>query len=149
MDRLATALVRRRCGPSGGAIGRRSVLWLALAGAAAFSASPAQALQESKFDEGKFAAAQAAGKPILVDVTAPWCPTCRTQKAILYRLARDPHFDGLVVFQINFDSQEALLSRFGVSMQSTLISFKGWKEVGRSVGDTDASSIKAQVEKSF
>jgi hypothetical protein len=33
-------------------------------------------------------------------------------------------------------------------MQSTLISFKGSKEVGRSTGDTNASSIEALLDKS-
>ena len=37
---------------------------------------------------------------------------------------------------IDFDSQKDLVNRFGARMQSTLITFKGDKEEGRSVGDT-------------
>ncbi len=122
---------------------------MALAGIAAFSAAPAFAFQSGTFDAKSFAAAQAAGKPILIEVTAPWCPICKAQKKILSRLARDPKFATLVDLHIDFDSQKDLLRRFGVSMQSTLISFKGAKEVGRSTGDTDASSIEAQLEKSL
>ena len=31
---------------------------------------------ERPYEAGAFAAAQEAGKPILIDVTASWCPTC-------------------------------------------------------------------------
>ena len=37
------------------------------------------------FDDQSFKQAQAAGKTILVDVTASWCPTCRQQRPSLSR----------------------------------------------------------------
>jgi len=42
------------------------------------------------FDDQSFKQAQAAGKTILVDVAAPWCPTCRRQRqpACAHRRAR-------------------------------------------------------------
>jgi hypothetical protein len=47
-----------------------------------------------------------------------------------------------------FDSQKELLRKLKVQKQSTLIVFKGNKEVGRSTGDTKKESIEALLAKS-
>jgi thiol-disulfide isomerase/thioredoxin len=101
------------------------------------------------FDESAFEAAQAAGRPILVEVTAPWCPICKAQAPIIARLKAEPRFKDLQVFEIDFDSQKALLRRFDARMQSTLIVFNGRKEAGRSVGETQPEWIEALVEKAL
>jgi thioredoxin len=129
-------------------IDRRSVL-AATVMAASLSLSFLASAAERPFDEKAFEAAQAAGKPILIDVTAPWCPTCRAQAPILKHLSADPRFKELVHFNIDFDSQKALLRKFSVQSQSTLICFKGKQEVGRSVGDTNAASIEVLLAKSI
>ena len=112
-------------------------------------ASIASAADKTPFDQTAFDAAQAAGKPILVEVTAPWCPTCKAQAPILARLKRDPKFKELVSFDIDFDSQKDLLKKFNVQTQSTLIVFKGKQETGRSTGDTNADSIEALLGKAI
>ncbi len=35
------------------------------------------------FTKEQFAATQDAGKPILIDIAASWCPTCRAQAPII------------------------------------------------------------------
>jgi len=125
---------------------RRTVLGAVLA-AGALASSPALADSAHAFDSKAFAAAQKAGKPILIAVHAPWCPTCKAQAPIVNDLRADPRFKDLVYFVIDFDSQKDLLKRFGVSTQSTLIAFKGEKEEGRSVGDTRRDSIISMVAK--
>jgi len=109
----------------------------------------APAADKTPFDQAAFEAAQAAGKPVLVEVTAPWCPTCKAQAPILSQLRNEPRFKDLVSFNVDFDSQKDLLKTFGVRMQSTLIVFKGKQEVGRSTGDTKASSIEALLAKAI
>lgn len=111
--------------------------------------SVAWAADKQPFDQAAFAAAQAAGKPILVEVTAPWCPTCKAQAPILSELRGEPRFKDLVSFNIDFDSQKDLLKTFGVRMQSTLIVFKGAQEVGRSTGNSKAASIEALLAKAI
>jgi thioredoxin 1 len=127
-----------------------SALFLALAvSAAALSALPAHAAAGAPFDQAAFQAAQSAGKPILVHVTAPWCPTCAAQAPILSRLESDPRFKDLVVFNVDFDSRKDLLREFKVGMQSTMIVFKGDREAGRSTGDTNPGSIEALLAKAI
>jgi thioredoxin 1 len=105
--------------------------------------------EKSSFTEAAFEAAQKAGKPILIDIAAPWCPTCKAQAPILNELAALPKFKDLEVFTVDFDNQKSALRTFKAQSQSTLIVFKGAAEVGRSVGDTSKASIEALLAKSL
>jgi len=121
--------------------------FMPLAIAVCFIAGQAMAGGKEAFSQVAFEAAERAGKPILVDVAAPWCPTCRAQAPILDQLVSEPKFKDFLVFVVDFDSQKDALHLFGVRQQSTLIVFKGDSEVGRSVGDTGKPSIEALLAK--
>lgn len=108
----------------------------------AWAAAPA-----APFTQPAFVAAQQAGKPILVEITASWCPTCAKQRPILSQLMNDPEFQNLVVYNVDFDTQKDIVRAMGAQMQSTLIVFHGAAEKGRSTGDTDAASIRGLLEK--
>lgn len=114
---------------------------------AAAVALPSLANAGQPFDAKAFQASQAAGKSILVDVTAPWCPTCKQQKPIVQEIEKE-HPD-LVVYDVDFDSAKDVLKQFRVQYQSTLIVFKGPKEVARSTGETDPAPLRALVAKAF
>jgi thioredoxin 1 len=87
----------------------------AMAAAGALSLSPlAAAMAPQAYSEKAFAAAQAAGRPILLHVTAPWCPTCKAQKPILSKLEGEPKYKNLVAFDIDFDTSKALLRKLHV-----------------------------------
>lgn len=101
------------------------------------------------FTREAFAAAQKADKPILVEVHATWCPTCKAQQPIIGELTRQPKFKDMAVFRIDFDSQKDVVRALGAQSQSTLIVFKGSREVGRSVGDTKRDSIASLLDKSI
>lgn len=111
--------------------------------------SAAWAAAQTPFSNDAFQKAQAAGKPILIDVYASWCPICRAQQPILGELASQPKFRNLAVFRIDYDSQKAEVKRFGVTKQSTLIVFKGAKETGRIVGDSQRDSIASLLDKAL
>jgi thioredoxin 1 len=130
-------------------ISRRILLVGVLAATSLGGAVTAQAVEPRPFEQAAFAAAQKAGKPILVEITAPWCPTCKAQKPILSELMRQPKFSNLQVFEVDFDSQKDVVRSLGAQMQSTLITFRGEQEVGRSVGDTRRDSIEALLEKAL
>ncbi|TXN06202.1 MULTISPECIES: thioredoxin family protein [unclassified Methylobacterium] len=127
---------------------RRAALALACLALAA-SLSPALAGEAMPFSAASFEAAQKSGKPILIEVSAPWCPICKTQKPILAKLASEPRFKDLQIFDIDFDSQKDLLRRLNVRMQSTLIAYKGETEMGRSVGETQPEWIEGLLEKTL
>lgn len=124
----------------------RSALLALIACFVLLAAQPASAAEWKDFDAGAFAAAQQDGKPILVDVFAAWCPVCRAQNPVLVQLTREPKFKDMVVFKVDFDSQKDALRALNAQRQSTLIVFKGEKETGRSVGDTNPGSIEALLD---
>ncbi len=105
------------------------------------AAVPALAAEQQTYTPAAMNAAQAAGKPVVVDVSATWCSTCKAQAPIVQSLLKDPRFKDLVLLHVDFDSQKAVLRKFDVRAQSTFVAFKGKAEVGRSTGDTDPASI--------
>ena len=111
------------------------------------SMTSAFAADRMPFNQKSFADAQAAGKSILVDVSAPWCPTCRAQKPIIEQLSQLPEYKTLVIFDVDFDTQEDALHSLKAQQQSTLIAFKGDAETGRSVGSTQRGEISALFKK--
>jgi len=127
-------------------LSRRSILFAAAAASAA-AVAPVSAAGPQPFDDAAFAAAQKAGKPIFIGIHASWCPICKAQAPILAELMADSKFKTLAYFTIDFDSQKDLVRRFGAQKQSTLISFKGANEQGRSVGDSNRDSIAALLNK--
>jgi thiol-disulfide isomerase/thioredoxin len=108
----------------------------------AIVAKPAFAQSEVPFSHSAFEAAQKDGKSILVEIHASWCPTCKAQKPIIESLLGTPKYKNLVTFRMDFDAQAQEVRAMGAQSQSTLVVFKGSKEVGRSVGDTNPASIE-------
>lgn len=102
----------------------------------------ARAAERQPFTDAAFDAAQAAGRPVLVDVFASWCPTCRAQKPHIDAMAADPRMKDAVFFTVDFDNQKDVLRRLNVRSQSTLIAFKGREERARATGITDPVQIR-------
>jgi thioredoxin 1 len=99
------------------------------------------------YSEAEFNKLQKEGKPILVVVHAPWCPTCRAQAPIINELLSENEFKEITALRVDFDNQKDILKTLNVSKQSTLILFKGGKEVARSIGDTSLWSIEKLLKK--
>jgi thioredoxin-like negative regulator of GroEL len=112
-------------------------------------AGAASAGEIRPFDQETFEIAQRDAEPILIEISAPWCPVCRAQKPIIQALAENPSYEGMIVLEVDFDRQKDVVRAFGARSQSTLIMFRGAEETGRSVGDTDPERIEALVAGAF
>jgi len=115
----------------------------------AVSASPAVAGGIMPYTPQTFEQLTQAGKPVVVHVTAPWCPTCKAQKPIVDGLMKQPAYRDLTVLDVDFDTDRTALKKFKVTMQSTFVAYKGRSEVGRSVGDTSAPGIDGLFKKTI
>lgn len=122
---------------------RRSML-LALVTCLTFSTLGFAA--EVPFNQAQFDDARAAGKPVALVFHADWCPTCRAQAPVLKELTQKPELMPLTLFVANFDTEKALKRSLSVTQQSTVIVFKGGKEVARSTGDTQEAPLAALLK---
>ena len=87
------------------------------------------------------------GKPVLVAIHADWCPTCKAQKPLLHELMGKPEYKEVTELTVDYDKDKTAVQRFKAHMQSTLVAFRGDKEVGRSVGDTTPAGLETLVRK--
>ena len=110
-----------------------------------FSAN-AFSLEKKPFEATAFKASQDAGHAILVDVYAPWCPTCQAQRKVLDGLKDNAAYKDITIYEVDFDTQTDALKMLGARTQSTLIAFKGATETGRSAGATQQEAIEALLQ---
>ena len=98
--------------------------------------SQAAAAGEAIYSKALFDQLMAEGKPVVIDMYADWCPTCKSQKPHVQALAADPAYKDVTILVADFDKEKELKKALRVSSQSTFVVFKGGKEVARSTGQT-------------
>ncbi|MBX9662618.1 thioredoxin family protein [Novosphingobium sp.] len=125
-----------------------TVLTLAAAAAASF-ATPAAAAERQPYTPAALAAAQAKGRPILVEVKAWWCLVCASQGRTIKATTAAPQYNNLLILTINYDKQKEYWKALGATKQSTLIGYKGATEVGRVVYMTDKAAINGLLAKTI
>jgi thioredoxin 1 len=123
------------------------ILQTSIAIALAILASLAVAGEIKPYTPQEFDKLTHEGKPVVIDVSATWCPTCKAQKPIIDGLMKQPAYQEVTLLTVDFDTNRTALKKFKVRMQSTLVAFKGSVEVGRSVGDTTPAGIEALIKK--
>src|SRR5450755_3385074 len=84
-------------------ISRRNLIAAGILGAPLFIGPPVFAAEKMDYTPAAFDAAQKAGKSILVEIHATWCPTCKAQAPILSELENDRKFNNLLVIHVDFD----------------------------------------------
>ena len=110
-------------------------------------AAPAHAVERQTYTPAALAAAQAKGRPILVEVKAWWCPVCASQGRTITETTAAPKYKDLLILSINYDKQKADWQALGAQKQSTLIGYRGKRELGRVVYTTDKAQINALLAK--
>lgn len=121
----------------------KSLALLALSAAA----SLAMAGEIRPFSQADFDKLTHEGKPVVLDISATWCPTCKAQKPIIESLMKQPAYKDVTLMTLDFDTDKPTLKKYKVTMQSTLVAFKGDKEVGRSSGDTTTAGLEGLISK--
>jgi thioredoxin 1 len=117
--------------------------WLALmlcfAGAAI-----AEPIEEA-FTKARFDALQAQDALILVDIYAPWCPTCARQQKILTAYQQERTDARLHWLKVDFDNDKTWVKAFRAPRQGTLLLYRGTKQAWFSVAETRREKIFAAL----
>lgn len=113
----------------------------AIAFAAPASAAPAW----QDYTPAAFARAQAAGKTVIVDVHAVWCPTCKAQAPTLDALRQEARLKDAVFFKVDFDKEKAFLREHRIPRQSTVLVFRGKRETVRSIAESRPRQLREAV----
>lgn len=102
------------------------------------------------YDPTTFNQARKEGGPVLLMIHADWCPTCRAQAPVIDKLAATPEFSKFRIFRMDYDKEKnGFVLAFRVNRQSALLVFKGGKEVGRSIGETNEEAIAKLMRKAL
>lgn len=84
-----------------------------------------------------------AGNDVVLFFHADWCPTCRAADEAL---AGSSVPDGLTVVKVDFDGEQDLRSRYGVTLQHTFVQVDpDGEELARWSGSTTAEEIVEQT----
>ena len=118
----------------------------ALTGLALAFAAPVIAMeQKATYEAAMFDKAQAANQHIVVEVFKKGCPTCAAQQPGLN--SAKAKFPNATFVSVDFLGDADPKKRFQAAKQSTIIVYKGSKEVARLVGETDSDAIVAAIAK--
>jgi thioredoxin 2 len=99
-------------------------------------------------DDDSFGAAVSCALPVLVELSAPWCPPCRPLNLTIEQAASD--FAGkLEVVTVNIDDAPAVVQRLGVQVVPTLILLHHGTEVGRREGALSAAALNNWLDQSL
>lgn len=97
-------------------------------------------------NETEFAAkVEQAGKPVLVDFSAVWCPPCKMLEPIVQRVSLE-YQEKLDVYKVDIDENPGLSVRFNISGVPTMMIFRNGKEVKKLVGFRDYDTLKKEVD---
>lgn len=87
----------------------------------------------------------ASGKPVVIDLWAPWCGPCRMVAPIIEELAAE--YDGRVIIgKYNVDEESDLSTEYSVRNIPTILFFKEGKLVDKQVGASPKTTIEDRIK---
>ncbi len=100
--------------------------------------------KKTTFSNELFKKAQSEGKVVIVSSWIKYCYSCASQMKVLNKAKID--FKNIEYFAFDVTNEE-ISNLFNVQYQSTILIFKGNKEVYRSIGETTEKEIYSAIKK--
>ena len=109
--------------------------------------------KKTTFNKELFDKAQSDGKIVVVSSWVKYCSSCASQMKVLQKAKNkgelsDIKFDDIEYFSFDVTNKE-IANLFDVQYQTTLLIFKGNKEVYRSIGETTENLIYEALKASI
>ena len=89
--------------------------------------------------------AKANGKTIVINSYEPWCWSCRKQDKVL--LDAKDEFKYVVFLTYQQGKNKDIADFLNISVRTTIVVFKGKKEVARIIGQTSKQEIYSAIKK--
>lgn len=102
--------------------------------------------QKQPFNETLYQQYQDSEQVYLVDVFATWCPTCKKQSNIIDQYFSENPDSKIKVLVVDYDDQKEWVTHFRAPRQSTLLLYKGEKQLWFSVAETSKDKIFTQLK---
>ena len=110
----------------------------------AFSANTME--KKTTFNKELFNKARSDGKIVIVSSWIKYCSSCASQMKVLNKAKNE--FENVEYFTFEVTNKE-IAKLFNVQYQTTLLIFKGDKEVYRSIGETNKDLIYKAIQSSI
>jgi thioredoxin 1 len=109
----------------------------------------ANALTIDDYSPAAIKKAESTGQSYVLSFHADWCPTCKAQAKVYEQLKVDPALKNVTIYNVDYDGETELKKVLKVRGQSTVIVYKGAKEMARSTADTSKDGLKQLLAKSL
>ncbi len=107
---------------------------------------PANAADKyTNFSLSSLEKAKNTGKTVVVNSYEPWCWSCRKQDKVL--ISAKDEFKGVVFLTYQQGKHKDIAEALNISMRTTIVVFKGKKEVARIIGQTGKTEIYSAIKK--
>ena len=108
-----------------------------------FSASAVE--KKTNFSIEIFEKAKTDGKTIVINSYEKWCGTCGVQTKILDQAEKE--FKEIIFLSYEQSKNEDIAKKLNIDFWTTIVVYKGGKEVTRIIGQTDKKTIYSAIEK--
>ena len=107
---------------------------------------PANAADKyTNFSLSSLEKAKTSGKTVVVNSYEPWCWSCRKQDKVL--IGAKDEFKDVVFLTYQQGKHKDIAQALNISVRTTIVVFKGKKEVARIIGQTEKTEIYSAIKK--
>ena len=107
---------------------------------------PANAADKyTNFSLSSLEKAKNTGKTVVVNSYEPWCWSCRKQDKVL--IGAKDEFKGVVFLTYQQGKHKDIAEALNISVRTTIVVFKGKREVARIIGQTGKTEIYSAIKK--
>ena len=101
--------------------------------------------KKTNFTVETFNNAQTSGKTIVINSYESWCGTCSMQTKVLNQAEEE--FSDVVFLSYEQSKNKDIAKKLSIDFWTTIVVYKGKKEVARIIGQTDKKIIFSAIKK--
>ena len=101
--------------------------------------------KKTNFSIEAFEKAKASEKTIVINSYEVWCGTCSVQTKVLNQAEKE--FKEIIFLSYEQSKNKSIAKKLGIKHWTTIVIYKGDKEVSRIIGQTDKETIYSAIKK--